>query len=355
MTLHDVQAAQGGVFAPDGIPLHFGDQQAEYRAALESAVLLDRSHEARLAMTGGSALELLHRISTNDLTTMNVGEGRPTIFTNANARILDRVEVFCRDDSVLLLGEPGRGQPLGAYLQRNIFFGDDVQLSNLAPSMKQFDIHGPSGGEITGLSLDVLQGSDAEIGENAVYVARRKPVSEQRWTVLVPEAAAEAVWTALVEAGAQPAGSLVYNVLRVRAGLPSVGRELSTQFIPLEVGLWDEVSFKKGCYTGQEIIARMESRNRLAKTIVTLELDEMTEAPTPIFDQTRVVGQLTSSVQAPDGAIFALGVIKPDLATAGQTLTVGDNRVGAVVKALALIKLANNPFFLHVSHPHLTS
>ena len=64
-----------------------------------------------------------------------------------------------------------------------------------------------------------------------------------------------------------PAGSLTYNVLRIRAGRPGVGHELSTDYIPLELGLWDEVSFTKGCYTGQEIIARMESRGGWRKRL----------------------------------------------------------------------------------------
>src|SRR5690606_27230476 len=118
---------------------------------------------------------------------------------------------------------------------------------------------------------------------------------------IAPVESADRVWTALLAAGAdhglQPAGSLTYNVLRIRAGRPGVGRELSADYLPLEVGLWDEISFNKGCYTGQEIIARMESRSRLAKTIVTLALDALVEAPAPISIDEREVGTLTSSVQ----------------------------------------------------------
>ncbi len=340
MQLHEIQASQGAAFAPDNIPLHFGDQAAEYHAALDHAVLLDRSHEARLDMRGRSAADILHRISTNDLLNLPAGEGRPTIFTNAHARILDRVEVFRRDEGLLLLGEPGRGQPLQQYLQRNIFFGDDAQLSSLSTTTAQFDLHGPRAAEILrhisadAAALDVLHGQEITIAGAAVYVARRKPVIEQRWSLIVPSDAAGAVWSALVDAGARPAGSLVYHVLRVRAGLPSVGRELSTDFIPLEVGLWDEVSFNKGCYTGQEIIARMESRNRLAKTLVMLRMDSLVAAPAPLVVEGRTAGQLTSSAAAPDGEIFALGVIKPEFAVPGQPVEVGPERIPAQVQAL---------------------
>ncbi len=341
MTLREIQLAQGAVLAPDQIPLHFGDQQAEYTAALEQAVLLDRSHEARLDLTGKTTVDLLHRISTNDLHGLAVGEDRATILTNPNARIIDRIEVIQQTERLLVLGEPGRGQPLRAYLQRNIFFGDDVHISDLAVHTHQFDLHGPQAAVILGRiwpecsELDVYRGLTVTHGGAAIEVVRRKPVHEQRWTLIVPTTAAAELWSALVAAGAQPAGSLIYHVLRVRAGLPSVGRELSERFIPLEVGLWDEVSFTKGCYTGQEIIARMESRNRLAKTLVRLKLSAPVETPANLLVEGRTVGQLTSVATAPDGEVFALGVVKPDLAQSGQALEIGPQHIPAQIEGLA--------------------
>ena len=341
MTLHNTQAAQGAVFAPDGIPLRFGDQLVEYQAALAGVIILDRSHEVRLKLTGSTALDLMNRISTNDLSQMSVGEGRPTIFTNPNARILDRVDVYQREHDVLVLGEPGRGVALGSYLQRNIFFGDDVQLHTLADGSNQLDLHGPLANDLIAAlapqaaGLNGLHGCEIQIGSHTIYIVRRKAVHEQRWTLLVSAEAAGDLWTACINAGAVAAGSLIYNVLRIRAGLPSVGRELSEQFIPLEVGLWDEISFSKGCYTGQEIIARMESRKQLAKTLVKLQLSELVTPPAQLYAGERTIGQLTSSIAAPDGEIFALGVVKPDYAQAGQTLFVGDHKIEAQVNALA--------------------
>ncbi|MCU0512006.1 MAG: folate-binding protein, partial [Anaerolineae bacterium] len=130
-----------------------------------------------------------------------------------------------------------------------------------------------------------------------------------------------------------PAGSLTYNTLRIRAGYPA-GREISQDYLPLEVGLWDAVSFDKGCYTGQEIIARMESRQRIARTLVHLALTDFVAAPAPVFMAGNAVGTLTSSVQAPDGAIFALAVLKIAAARPGTALTVGEGGSAAVVSGL---------------------
>jgi tRNA-modifying protein YgfZ len=342
--LRDRHLSKGASLAEDGIPLHFGDLKAEYHATLEHAVLMERSHEARLDMTGKDRLNLMHRISTNDLTNMEIGEGRPTIFTNPNARILDRAMVYNADTRAIVLGEPGRSEALTNYLQRNVFFGDDARIVNLATTTCEFDLHGPLADSIMNLiapdasSLPNYYSQEATLADTRVFIARRKPVSGARWTIIAPIDAGADVWSLILERGAAngllPAGSLTYNMLRIRAGMPGVGRELSQDYIPLEVGLWDEVSFKKGCYTGQEIIARMESRGRLANTIVSLRLSKMIEAPADIYHDGRTVGRLTSSVISPDDEIFAIGVVKVPLARVGQRLEIGNEKIQAEISTL---------------------
>ena len=337
-SLSELQRQQGAELAPDGIPLSFGNPQQEYQAGINSVILLDRSHEARLTLSGKDRLDLMNRISTNDLVSLQTGEGRPTIFTNPTARILDRVMVYNLPEKALVLGEPGRTQPLGQYLQRNIFFGDEVQLKNLGAETHAFDLHGPQAAALMQQftpTLDEQHSLETEIDGIPVTVTRRKPVMGSRWTLIVAREQAAQLWQKLTDAGAIPAGSLTYNILRIRAGLPSVGRELSTEYIPLEVGLWDEVSFSKGCYTGQEIIARMESRNRLAKILVKLEITAFVPAPAELYANGKPAGQLTSSVQAPDGELFALAVVKAALAHPGQKLEIGEARQPATILALA--------------------
>src|SRR5690606_6315054 len=104
---------------------------------------------------------------------------------------------------------------------RNIFFGDEAQIDDLQPQTNQFDLHGPQAQNVIrqvapdAAALEVMQGVEATVGGEKVYIARRKPVSEQRWTIIVSAAAAAGVWSALAEAGAHPTGSLIYHVLRV--------------------------------------------------------------------------------------------------------------------------------------------
>jgi aminomethyltransferase len=325
------------VLAADGVPLHFGNIAQEFHAALHGAALMDRSHEGRLILTGRDRLALPHRISTNDLASLKPNEGRPTIFTNPNARVIDRATVYHRGDTALALTEPGRGEALRGYLQRNIFFNDDARVTDITATTRQFDIHGEQA-DAPFAALGVpdmppMHSMEFALGEAVAFVARNKPVSGSHWTIVVPTDHADLAWNALVTTGlVTPAGSLAYNMLRIAMGRPGVGRELSLDYIPLEIGLWDEVNFHKGCYTGQEIIARMESRGRIARTLVALRLENAITAPAALTHDGREVGTLTSSVTTTDGQYLGLGDVKVASARVDMALAAGD--VKAVITRL---------------------
>ena len=345
VTLQQTYGDMGAQLAPDGIPLHFGDQKAEYIAGIEAGILLDRSHEGRLSLTGESRFDILNRISTNEILNMQSGEGRATIFTNANGRILDRVVAVNRtDESLLVLTEPGRGGVIRDYLQRNIFFNDNAVITDLQPETHQFALHGPAADMVmTALSADaddcdVFHEIALDIAGKPVYAVRHKPLSHAHWKIIVSKVDALNVWQHLLKIGKpyglKPSGGLVYNALRIRSGVPAVGHELTQEYIPLEVGLWDEISFSKGCYTGQEIIARMESRERQARTVVSLKLHQQANVPADLFVDGKKAGRMTSSVVTPTGEIFGIGVLKLDYAMPdhevnisapdGPTATIGE-------------------------------
>jgi len=330
----------GGRLAPDGIPLDYGDLPAEYEAADRAAILLDRSHEGRILVGGGDRLSLINRMSTNDLSALPIHDGRATVFTDANARILFRAECYHRPEGLLLISDPGRGQALANFLRRNIFFGDKASVKDQSAATAQFALHGARADEIANAldgrlrELPVMGSAEIEVAGIAAILLRRKPISGGHWSLICAADAALAVHKQLIELGQpfglRPAGSLVYNILRIRGGRPG-GRELSSDYIPLEVGLWDEISFNKGCYTGQEIIARMESRERVAKAMVKVKMSRLVPAPAPLYSGGRAVGALTSSVEAPDGDIFALAVVKVNCCNPGTDLAFDQEGASAQV------------------------
>ncbi len=342
MSWDDFQQRLGAELAEDGIPLHYSDLKAEYHAALENAVLMDRSHEGRFEVRGKSRLDLIQRISTNDLLSLQTNEGRPTIFTSPIGRILDRVAVYNQGDTAFMTTEPGRTNAVRTYLQKQIFFNDEFKLEDLASRTRLFTLHGPSVHNILNVPASqdgIWQRLSTSIAGHEVLLLERKPLSGEQWAIIVPLEAAETVWTSLLETGKPlgllPAGSLTYNTIRIGSGRPAAGRELTSDYIPLEAGLWDEVSFNKGCYTGQEIIARMESRNRLARVMVKLSLSAMIDAPVNLYHDGKVIGTLTSSVTTPDGDNLGIGYVKTAVAEAGEMLTAGENQIRVSIMEIA--------------------
>lgn len=341
--------AQGAQLAPDGIPLHYGDLASEYAHALTSVVLLDRSHEGRVLVSGADAFTLLNRLGTNKLDDIALGAGRMSLFTTPHARILERASIFHTPQGALCTVLPAHASAFAQYIGRNIFFNDSAQVRELNHETRLFALHGTHAEAVIqhlGVSIpsthhdNPLSALEWTLADTSVTLLRQKPLLGGHWQIICPHDAAPQVYQALLAVvraqGGSPAGSLTYNVLRIQSGVAGVP-ELNEEYIPLELGLWDEVSFHKGCYTGQEIIARMESRAKLARALVRLHLEAFVPAPAPVSHQGVPVGTLTSAVTAPDGTLFAMAVLKTNVISADTPVSIGtvSAHVGEILGAQA--------------------
>ncbi len=165
-----------------------------------------------------------------------------------------------------------------------------------------------SGEDLSGLPLHHWR--TVRIAEVEVLIARADPIAGGGFHVIGEQAALTEVWQALVAKGVVPSGEETYQVLRIEAGRPEFGHELGDEYIPLEANLWAEVSFTKGCYTGQEIIARMESRQRLAKQLMGLRFESEVTLPATLLSDEREVGVVTSVAHSPALGWIGLGYVK---------------------------------------------
>jgi aminomethyltransferase len=175
--------------------------------------------------------------------------------------------------------------------------------------------------DVSGLDLH------AWLTGGGLIVARADAIAGDGFHVWAPVSAGLAeTWQAALAAGAVPIGEQALETLRIESGLPRFARELSEAYIPLEVGLWRDVSFSKGCYIGQEIIARMESRQRLAKQMAGLRSDAPFEPGADIAFEGEVVGKVSSAAPRPGGDWIGLGFVKPAAATPGARVSIGAER-----------------------------
>jgi folate-binding protein YgfZ len=319
--------------------------ETEYAAAHNGCVLIDSSARGRLKIGGSTRLDFLHRMSTNDLLKLQIGQGAATIFVTPIARIIDRTMVYVREHDLIMLTSRDAQLHVTAWLKKYIFFNDDVKITDATQELGMLSVYGSRAAEtiqqVAGIdvsSLDLHHWRSANLGEIEVLIARADPIGAKRggFHLIAPAEKLSDVRSKLIDVNVTPIGEETYQVLRIEAGQPEYGRELTDEIIPLEANLWTDVSFTKGCYTGQEIIARMESRQRLAKQLIDLRLESEINLPARIFADDNDVGSITSIVHLPDRGWLALGYIKAALAIDDQAVQVraGDRAIAARVGVL---------------------
>lgn len=298
------------------------EQVNQYYSILEGCGIADFSGNAIIFASGRDRIDLIHRMSTNDLTGMAAGEGRPTVLTTPLARMIDRLLVIELDPATgqaVYLGGAGNGAKVRRWLAGHIFFQDNVTLTDGATDWSRFDLFGAKAAQVADHLARGASGLPpySVLKTDELIVGRGDPLAGESYFVLVRRAVWAETWGRAQDAGAVAADAEVVEVLRVEAGLPAAGREISEDYIPLEAGLWNAVSFSKGCYTGQEIIARMESRGKLAKQMVGVRLPEGVEAGRQFSGGEVVSGVITSVAHSPRFGDIGLAFIKPANVPAG--------------------------------------
>jgi tRNA-modifying protein YgfZ len=307
-----------------------------YSVAHEAAVLVNHDRRGMLYLTGQTRLDLIHRMSTQALNDLKSGEGAATVLTTDIGRIIDRPILYTTTEAVYMLVGEDHADALSRYLMRHVFFNDDFQLRDISAETAVFGVYGrQAGGMLVAagfpeVDLPLHHWRQGDINGHTAYLHRTDPIAGDGFFVTTGVSDAEAVQAALLEAGLQPIDDVAYDYLRIEAGLPRFGRELTLDYIPLEANLWADVSFHKGCYIGQEIIARMESRGKLAKRLVRLRPSVAIEAGVEIMAAGRPVGTVTSASDGPAGPL-AMGYVKTsalnesvELSAASLSLSVVD-------------------------------
>jgi folate-binding protein YgfZ len=309
-----------------------------YEAAHQSAVLVDRSNLGMLKISGDSRLDLIHRMSTQDVKNLKPGEGAATILTTDIGRMIDRLILYAASDHVYALTGENHADAIARYLMRFVFFNDDFRLEDISSSTTIFGVYGPWAEHILGeemgfpeVELPLHHWREAEVAGSPTYLHRSDPINGAGYFVMCESQYREAVRNALLAANLVEADEAAFDFLRIEAGQPRFGFELTQEYIPLEAGLWDDVSFSKGCYTGQEIIARMESRGQLAKRLVRLTADGVVNAGEAISANGKEVGTITSAAAAAGGTL-ALGYVKSSALMDNTPLYAGDQPLGIIME-----------------------
>jgi folate-binding protein YgfZ len=224
----------------------------------------DRTTRGRLIVTGRDRKDLLHRLATNAITPLRAGQGAVTCFCTAKGRLIDWTVVLDRGEDILLLsGNPERLS--GHILQFTI--SEDVTVRNYMAI--EIVVCGPLAAGFLGVKLEPWQFADASLGGVKAQVVRVEPLLGEAYAVLAPDAVA--LRRLLLEQGKQLDPAEI-EALRVRSGIPGVPNEINEEHNPWEAGLDEAISLTKGCYVGQEVVARIRTYQKLRRRLAGLRL-----------------------------------------------------------------------------------
>ncbi|MGF1460381.1 MAG: YgfZ/GcvT domain-containing protein [Leptolyngbyaceae cyanobacterium] len=331
-SLHTVQAAMGAVFSPDSeVPITFGDEETALAAAQTGVAICDRSHWGRIRVSDSDHLRFLHNQTTNQIQLLTSGQGCNTIFVTSTGRTLDLVTACVEPDAVLLLTSPGQAESLMAWMDRYIFFADKVKLENETDKTAALTLIGPDSDRIlhelgvaTASDMEFASHQRVEVGRQLCYLVKDTGLGLSGFTLIVAKAASGALWQLLTRLGAVvPMGERGWQALRIQRGRPMPGYELTEDYNPLESGLWRAVSFDKGCYIGQETIARLQTYQGVKQQLWGLRLAKKVPSGTPIMQRDSKIGVVTSCIETAD-AILGLGYIRTKAGGAGLEVAIGN-------------------------------
>ncbi len=335
--LYEAQQQLGATFCMVGdcsVAARFGDVAAEYEAAQTGAAVADATHGGRILARGKDTLDLLNRLSTNLVDPLPDGAGQTTVITTGKGRIVDWITMLPWGEDFLLLTSPGRQGEVADWID-TFTFDEDTTLQDITESTIMVSVLGPGASSIVERALGVsvaglpsLGCASAEWRGEQALVARTDPAGQPGFSVVVPADSAEALWRAALAEGATPAGRDALEALRIGARIPQWGNEFTDDNNPLEAGLLGEVSWTKGCYTGQEVVARLYNYHRIQRFMVSVELPAGEDWPAGVvlLADGAAMGRVTSiSPIIRDGVQAGLALVRAAHARAGATLHAGEN------------------------------
>jgi folate-binding protein YgfZ len=325
---------------------HYGDPLGEQRAATDSAVVIDRSHRATLALTGAERRSWLHTISSQHVSEQPDGTVTQNLSLDGQGRVEDHWWQTELDGVLYLDTEPWRGEPLLGYLRKMVFWADVTiepaglaVLSLLGPALADTPV-------LETLGLDSLPAESTAVPLPTGGFLRRLPGSGLHLDLVVPREQAGDWQARLTAAGVRPAGVWAFEAHRVATLQPRLGVDTDERTIPHEVGwIGSAVHLDKGCYRGQETVARVHNLGKPPRMLVRLQLDGTTERPStgdPVLAGGRTVGRVGTVVEHIDDGPVALALVKRGL-TADTALTTGGE-----VEASAVIDADSLPLSDHV-------
>lgn len=356
--LYDDHVKRGAAFMEQAgweVPAHYGNADAEHRAVRRGVGLMDLSQRGKIRVTGEDRVKWLQSIISNDILPLATGQGICSSVLTHKGKMLSYFRVYQLGESLMLEDAGEIGDLTFATLRKFLLYGTKAKMENGAESWGLLLVSGPKTLDLikTALGADVsalkpLSFVSQQIDGRDAMLIRTEETGETDVEILIPaeglKAAWDRLWAAGEAVGLQPFGAHALESLRMEAGIPKAGPDLNESIVPPEANLEGKAfSLTKGCYPGQEVVARMDTYGSLRRRLVGLVVEDAVLPPlgAKLFSGEREVGWVSSAVRSPAlGKVIALGFPLRDFTSPGTALTLEINgeRKPATVHVLPFVK-----------------
>jgi aminomethyltransferase len=339
---HLSQGATLGEYHGALVPSCFSDAVAEHKAVREASGLFDFSFRGKFAMKGRDHAKFLHRIVSNDIKRLVPGQGTYATLLNPQGHILADMRLYCAEGRFFVDTDADLRDKALVGLRRYVI-SDQVEFEPL--DLYALAFQGPRSRPLLEktlhINLPAMQEFDHFASNYAgfpVHVVCATSTGEEGYEVWADAKGLLAIWGAACGQaptyGMLPCGTQALETLRIEAGIPRYGQELGEDTIPNEAGLWNALSFNKGCYVGQEIVERARSRGHVNWKLMGLVVDSESPpaAGEKLAQEGREIGEVTSSCVSPTlGKTIAMAYLRREVAEPGTKLAFASGVVAEVV------------------------
>jgi aminomethyltransferase len=352
--IHEYHTKLGATFeevAGWEMPTHYGKWVEEYQAVRQAVGLSDLSHRGKIHITGDDRVKWLQGLISNDILPLQPGQGCYSSFLTHKGKMLGYFRVYTLPDSLWVEDVGEVGDATFQALRKFLLYGIKAKMENRAESWGLLLVSGPKACETVSAAFGVemsdlkpVSAVTAHIGGHTSLVLRTEETGETDLEVLLPADTLHTAWERLMEAGAaygiKAVGGHAREALRIEAGLPKAGPDLNEELVPPEANLEGKAfSLNKGCYPGQEVVARMDTYGNVRRKLVGLILNDSTIPPrgAKLFSGDREVGWISSATDSPLlKTSIALAFPLRDFSVPGTNLTIDIDgaRHAATVHAL---------------------
>ncbi|HEV7924148.1 MAG TPA: aminomethyltransferase family protein [Verrucomicrobiae bacterium] len=333
LPLHEFHQAAGAVFGEvngQEVVAHYGDWLAEYTALREGAAVLDLSFRGRLCVLGADAQRFLNGQVTNNVKDLQIGEGCYAALVSAKGKLQSDLNIYRLENEMLLDFEPGLAESVTQRLEKFVI-AEDVQVIDAAAQYGLLSLQGPKVAEVLGVlwprftvpskAMGWTKFEEPAFGE--IYVAAKGGGLD----LFVPADGMQDIASRLQAQGGRLCGCQALETARIEDGLPRFGADMDETNLAPEALDTRAISYSKGCYIGQEVIARIRTYGQVAKSLRGLRLGGESQQPpgrgAKLFLGEKEVGSITSVAWSPAlRANIALGYVRREANQTGTELEV---------------------------------